>query len=47
MPRDVIAHGIFTSVADLARKLRRYIAHYNKSAQPVRWTYVDPTRRIA
>ena len=45
--RDVIAHGIFTSVADLARKLRRYIGHYNKSAQPVRWTYVDPTRRIA
>jgi len=45
--RDVIARGIFTSTADLARKLRRYIEHYNKSATPFRWSYSDPSRRIA
>ena len=44
--RDVIVRGIFTSVADLARKIRRYIHAYAKSARPFRWTYTDPTRRI-
>ena len=45
--RDVIARGIFTSVTDLRRKLMRYIKHYNKVAKPFRWTYADPSRRIA
>jgi len=45
--RDVIARGIFTSVTDLRRKLMRYIKHYNKTARPFRWSYSDPTRRIA
>ena len=44
--RDVIDRGVFTSVADLARKLRRYIRAYEKSARPFRWTYTDPLRRI-
>ena len=44
--RDVIARGVFTSVADLARKLRKYIRVYGKSAKPFRWTYADATRRI-
>src|SRR6202043_1636556 len=44
--RDVIARGIFTSVADLGNKLRKYIRAYSKSAKPFRWTYTDPTRRI-
>ena len=44
--RDVIARGIFTSVSDLARKLRRYINAYSTNAQPFRWKYSDPTRRI-
>lgn len=44
--RDVIARGIFTSVADLARKLRKYIRAYAQSAKPFRWTYTDPLRRI-
>lgn len=44
--RDVIARGIFTSVADLGNKLRKYIRAYAKSARPFRWTYTDPTRRI-
>ena len=45
--RDVIARGIFTSVTDLRHKLMRYITHYNKTAKPFRWSYADPTRRIA
>ncbi len=44
--RDVIARGVFTSVSDLARKLRKYIRAYSKSAQPFRWTYTDTSRRI-
>jgi transposase len=45
--RDVTARGIFTSVTDLRRKLMRYIKHYNKTATPIRWSYADPSRRIA
>jgi transposase len=44
--RDVIARGVFRSVADLARKLRKYIRAYRKSAKPFRWTYTDARRRI-
>jgi hypothetical protein len=44
--RDVIARGVFTSVADLARKLRKYIRAYGKSAKPLRWNYTDASRRI-
>lgn len=45
--RDVIARGVFTSVTDLRRKLMRYIRQYNKTAKPLRWSYADPSRRIA
>jgi transposase len=44
--RDVITRGVFTSVADLSRKLMKYIRAYAKSARPFRWTYTDPSRRI-
>jgi len=44
--RDVIARGVFTSVPDLARKLRRYINAYSANARPFRWKYSDPSRRI-
>src|SRR5437870_7437375 len=44
--RDVIARGVFISVADLARKLGKYIRAYAKSARLFRWTYSDPRRRI-
>ena len=44
--RDVIRRGVFTSVADLGNKLRRYIRAYSKSAKPFRWTYTDTKRRI-
>ena len=44
--RDLLTRGIFTSVKDLARQIRRYIRHYNDVAKPIRWKYCDPTRRI-
>lgn len=44
--RDGVRRGVFPSVADLGRKLRRYIRAYSKSAKPFRWTYSDPSRRI-
>jgi transposase len=44
--RDVIDRGVFTSVADLSRKIRKYIHAYGKSAKPFRWTYTDPKHRI-
>ena len=44
--RDVIARGIFTSVTDLKRKLMKYIRHYNKHSQPIKWKYNDPSKRI-
>ena len=44
--REVIARGIFTSVSDLARKLRRYINAYSANARPIQWKYSDPTRRV-
>ena len=44
--RDVLSRGIFTSTADLARKLRRYIDAYAKRARPFRWKYANPAQRI-
>lgn len=38
--REVIARGVFTSIPDLARKLRRYINAYSANAQPIRlWDF--------
>lgn len=44
--RDVIARGVFTSIADLRRKLVKHIRHYNKAPKTVKWRYFDPRRRI-
>lgn len=44
--RDVIARGIFTSKADLSRKIMKYIRHYNKQARPFKWTYRNTSNRI-
>ena len=44
--RHVITRGVFRSLADLRRKLLRYIRHYNKTATPIRWTYSNPQQRI-
>jgi transposase len=44
--RDVIARGVFTSVADLRRKLMRYIRQYNRAPRTVKWKYANPRRHI-
>jgi transposase len=44
--RDLLARGIFRSVPDLARKIRRYITRYNDDPKPIRWTYSNPAHRI-
>jgi hypothetical protein len=44
--REVIARGVFTSVPDLARKLRRYINAYSANARPIHWKDSDPSHRI-
>lgn len=44
--RDLIARGIFTSKTDLARKIMKYIRHYNKIARPFKWTYRNTSDRI-
>ena len=44
--RDLLARGIFTSIPDLARKIRRYITRYNEDPKPIRWTYSNPANRI-
>ena len=44
--REVIARGVFTSVSDLACKLRRYINAYSTNSKPIQWKYSDPLRRI-
>lgn len=44
--RDLLARGIFTSLPDLARKIRRYITRYNEDPKPIRWTYNNPAHRI-
>jgi transposase len=44
--RDVITRGVFTSVADLKRKLMRYIRQYNKMPKPIKWIYRNTQNRI-
>jgi len=44
--RDLLARGIFTSIPDLARKIRRYIQRYNEHPTPIRWTYSNPAHRL-
>lgn len=44
--RDLIARGVFTSVPDLARKIKRYIKAYSTNAKPIQWKYSDPKRHI-
>ena len=44
--RNVISRGIFSSKADLARKLMRYIRLHNRTAAPFKWTYRNVYNRI-
>ena len=45
--RDLLHRGVFTSVADLAAKIKRFIDQYNKNPKPVKWKHNDPPKRIA
>ncbi len=44
--RDLLARGIFTSLPDLARKIRATSRATTQNPKPIRWTYNDPTHRI-
>lgn len=44
--RDVIDRGVFTSVADLRRKLMRHIRRYNRVPRTAKWNYSDARRRF-
>ena len=44
--RDVIARGVFTSVAGLRKKLMLYIRHYNRAPRTVKWKYSDTSKRL-
>jgi transposase len=44
--RDCIRRGVFHSVPDLMHKILTYIRQYNRNAQPFRWTYTNPRKRI-
>src|SRR5438094_2560337 len=44
--RDCLARGIFTSTADLRRKLMQYIRAHHKTCRPFRWAYTNPKHRI-
>lgn len=44
--RDLIQRGVFTSVPDLSRKIRRYIRKYNQAPRHIRWHYRNPHHRI-
>jgi len=46
LERQVIARGIFKSTSDLAKKLMLYIREHNKTAQPIKWKYSDPSHRM-
>jgi transposase len=44
--RGCIARGIFTSAADLGRKLMAYTRAHNRTCHRFVWRYSDPSRRI-
>jgi transposase len=44
--RDMIARGIFTSTADLRRKLMQYIRAHNKTCQPIQLSDSNVKHRI-
>jgi len=46
LQREVLDRGIFTSVADLRRKIMRYIRLYGKTAKPFQWKYSDFRNRV-
>jgi len=46
LQREVIDRVIFTSVADLRRKIYGTFGFYQKAAKPFQWKYSDVRKRI-
>jgi len=46
LPSNAIAKVIQEDLADVSRKLMRYIRAYANVAKPIRWTYRDLSHRI-
>lgn len=44
--RDCLRRGLFRSVPDLVTRIMSYVRLYNRTAQPFRWTYRNPRKRI-
>jgi len=44
--RACIRRSVFPSVAELVHKILTYLRQYNRNAQPFRWTYTNPKKRI-
>lgn len=44
--RDCLRRGSFRSAPDLVHKIMTYLRLYNRQAQPFRWTYRNPRKRI-
>lgn len=44
--RDLLARGIFPSVADLRTKRLQYIRLHNKTCRLIQWAYSNPKHRI-
>jgi transposase len=47
LSRRVIKRGIFTSAEDMVTKVMDFIAEYNRTAKPFRWTYDGSPLRAA
>jgi transposase len=45
--RQCIRRGVFQDVKSLISEIQLFIKEYNKNAKPFRWTYDNPSRRIA
>jgi len=42
----LLARGVFTSVTDQARKIKRSLKAYSANAKPIQWKYSDTSRSI-
>lgn len=45
--RRLLKRGIFSSVQDLVDRIMTFIAEYNRTARPFRWTYDGSPLRAA
>jgi len=47
LQRRLLRRGKFSSVEDLLEKIKAYIAEYNRTARPFRWTYDGSPLKVA